>query len=215
LNGSGKLRIYDDGIIGMSDWTPDARLEVSADGGSNDIFMLSSDDDSDGDIFIVKSNGNVGIGTITPGYKLHVNGTIRAEGADFAEPFDMTSIENIEMGDVVVIDPEHPEHLRKSSFAYDSLAAGIISSKEQAGYIAGARSDGSSDKPLALVGRVICKVSTENGTIKVGDLLTTSNTPGHAMKADDKERSFGAIIGKALQPLDATKGTIMVLVTLQ
>ena len=47
-----------------------------------------------------------------------------------------------------------------------------------------------------LVGKVFCKV---DGAIDVGDLLTTSQTPGHAMKATDPQRAFGAVIGKALK----------------
>jgi hypothetical protein len=52
-------------------------------------------------------------------------------------------------------------------------------------------------KPLALAGRVPCKVSLENGPIERGDLLTTSSTPGHAMKATELWR--GGIVGTALQ----------------
>ncbi|MGA1823812.1 MAG: dockerin type I domain-containing protein [bacterium] len=166
------------------------------------------------DAFIIYS-GNVGIGTTEPSYKLHVNGTIRAEGADFAEPFELTNKEGLEMGDVVVIDSDNPLHVKKSINAYDTMVAGIVSSKEQAGYIAGSRDDGTSDKPIALVGRVICKVSTENGAINLGDLLTTSTTPGHAMKATDFEKQQGAILGKALQPFDDDQGQILVLVSLQ
>ena len=159
--------------------------------------------------------GNVGIGTNDPQYKLHVAGTMKVNGADLAEPFDMTDIASLELGDVVVIDPANPLHVTKSTIAYDTTVAGIVSSSTQAGYVAGSRSDGSSDKPVALVGRVLCKVSAENGAIEIGDLLTTSNTPGYAMKATDFPRAYGAIMGKALQAFDGGTGQIMVLVTLQ
>jgi hypothetical protein len=51
--------------------------------------------------------------------------------------------------------------------------------------------------------------------IEVGDLLTTSSCSGHAMKASDPFRAFGAVIGKALRPLASGRGKIPVLVALQ
>jgi hypothetical protein len=49
----------------------------------------------------------------------------------------------------------------------------------------------------------------------VGDLLTTSPTPGHAMKATDPLRAFGAVLGKALLPLRSGQGLIPVLIAMQ
>jgi hypothetical protein len=68
---------------------------------------------------------------------------------------------------------------------------------------------------MAMVGRVPTKVSAENGPIKVGDLLVTSSTPGYAMKGTDRSLLTGAVVGKAMGPLDSGTGTIEVLVTLQ
>ncbi len=70
----GSSFIYFDGdaLCGIGDFSPDAKFEVSADGGTSDLFMLSSDDENDGDLFTVKNAGNVGIGTTSPGAKLHV-----------------------------------------------------------------------------------------------------------------------------------------------
>jgi hypothetical protein len=45
--------------------------------------------------------------------------------------------------------------------------------------------------------------------------LTTSPTPGHAMKADDASRTFGSVIGKALRPLESGQTLIPILVALQ
>jgi hypothetical protein len=45
--------------------------------------------------------------------------------------------------------------------------------------------------------------------------LTTSDTPGHAMKATDPNRAFGAVVGKALRPLDKGSGLIPILIALQ
>ena len=65
------------------------------------------------------------------------------------------------------------------------------------------------------MGKVYCKVDADYASIEVGDLLTTSSTPGHAMKADDPFKTFGAVIGKALRPLKAGRGLIPILVALQ
>ena len=69
--------------------------------------------------------------------------------------------------------------------------------------------------PIALNGKVYCKVDASFSSIEVGDLLTTSITVGHAMKASDPLQAFGAVIGKALQPIKNGKGLIPVLVALQ
>ena len=59
------------------------------------------------------------------------------------------------------------------------------------------------------------KVTAENGAVMLGDLLVTSSTPGQAMKGTDRSRMLGAVVGKALQPLEKGVGVIQVLVTLQ
>ena len=69
---------------------------------------------------------------------------------------------------------------------------------------------------MALVGKVYCKVDAEYAPVEVGDLLTTSPTLGHAMKAGDPAKAFGAVIGKALQGLPAgQRGLIAILIALQ
>ena len=52
--------------------------------------------------------------------------------------------------------------------------------------------------------------------IQPGDLLTTSNTPGHAMAVVDHSRALGAVIGKAMTPLaKGETGMVLTLVNLQ
>ena len=48
------------------------------------------------------------------------------------------------------------------------------------------------------------------GEIKPGAALTTSPTPGHAMKATDKSRALGAILGTALSSLNDGQGLVLV-----
>jgi hypothetical protein len=66
-----------------------------------------------------------------------------------------------------------------------------------------------------LAGTAYCKVDATYGGIQVGDLLTTSPTPGYAMKVTDASRAFGAVLGKALRPLASGTGLVPVLVALQ
>jgi hypothetical protein len=69
--------------------------------------------------------------------------------------------------------------------------------------------------PVALLGKVYCKVDARYAPVEIGDSLISSPTPGHAMKAQDPQKAFGAVIGKALRPLEAGEGLIPILVALQ
>ncbi len=66
---------------------------------------------------------------------------------------------------------------------------------------------------VAIAGIVPVKVTDENGPIQRGDLLTTSSTPGHAMKAIDPQ--IGTVLGKAMGVLESGTGVIEVLISLQ
>jgi hypothetical protein len=107
--------------------------------------------------------------------------------------------------------------VKASCLAYDRKVAGIISGagEYKPGIILDKRPSNHPRKALALVGKVYCKVDANYAPVEIGDMLTTSPTRGHAMKAVDAAKSFGAVIGKALRPLSAGEGLIPVLVTLQ
>jgi hypothetical protein len=141
--------------------------------------------------------------------------TIRG-GCDLAEPFPMEE-GAIDKGSVVVIDDEHPGRLKLSDRPYDTRVAGIVSganginpgiSLHQEGAMEGGQN-------VALSGRVYVQADASSGAIRPGDLLTTSPTPGHAMKATDSSRTAGAILGKAMSSLPDGQGMVLVLVTLQ
>jgi len=144
-----------------------------------------------------------------------------AQRYDLAEVTPVKKEDALEEGDAVVIDKDNGLRVKRSSRACDTMVYGIISSYEHASMVIGGQLDPSQAKnnkenaPVALVGRVSAKVSAENGPIRVGDLLTTSNTPGHLMRCADLSKCAGAIAGKALQPLEKGKGLIKILVTLQ
>jgi hypothetical protein len=69
--------------------------------------------------------------------------------------------------------------------------------------------------PVALTGRVYVLADAAKDAIAPGDLLTTSDTPGHAMKVAEPARAQGAIIGKAMSALKEGRGLVLVLVSLQ
>ena len=107
--------------------------------------------------------------------------------------------------------------MQQSQQAYDKRVAGVISGAGELrpGIILDKKELQKCRKPIALMGKVYCKVDAQYAPVEVGDLLTTSSTPGHAMKADDPLKAFGAVIGKALRPLAEGQGLIPILVALQ
>jgi hypothetical protein len=67
---------------------------------------------------------------------------------------------------------------------------------------------------IALSGSIVpCKVDASSAAIHIGDLLTVSSTPGHAMRSIDP--APGTILGKALENLEGGTGVIRVLVMLR
>ena len=102
-----------------------------------------------------------------------------------------------------------------SNIPYDTKVAGIVAGANSLGSGV-SLGTGSHDVNVALAGRVFCNVDASLISVEVGDLLTTSSLPGYAMKATDRKKAQGAILGKAMQRLArGEKGQILVLVTLQ
>jgi hypothetical protein len=173
---------------------------------------------------VVGTNDNpAGIGIFGKGGRLagrfegdvEVTGDIRLVNADCAEDFDIAAAELIEPGTVMIVGEEGV--LRQSDESYDKRVAGVISGAGdlKPGIVLDKKHARLNRKPLALMGKVCCKVDASYAPVQVGDLLTTSPTPGYAMKADDPLRAFGCVIGKALRSLPSGQGLIPVLVALQ
>jgi len=193
--------------------------------GNNNSYVLEARQDNSAASSEVVYIRNSGTGTSleiynvnTNNYAIHTYGNdcyFEGGHSDVAEYFP--GLNDIEAGDVVVIDPSLKINLKKSDKEYDSLVAGVISTQPMFQY--GSPENDITDKSkqkgvlLTVAGRVPCKVDASYGEIKIGDLLTTSPTPGHAMKAINPK--IGTIVGKALEPLKEGKGKIMILVTLQ
>lgn len=168
---------------------------------------------------------NDGVSTITLDADVSGEGRITTQvlqitgGSDLSEQFDIKAIhDELKAGMIVSIDPEQPGQLVTSTSAYDKTVAGIVSGAGgvKPGMLMGQHGSVANGKhPVALTGRVYCWVDADRGAIKPGDLLTTSDTPGHGMKVAEHDKAQGAIIGKAMTALEKGKGLVLVLVSLQ
>jgi hypothetical protein len=172
-----------------------------------------------------KSYGSTGlagnfIGNVAVSGNVQVGGDVILTNADCAEDFDGAE-PTLEPGNVVVIDDNGA--VQRCDADYDRKVAGVISGAGtfRPAIILDKRptTDQPSPKnprvPVALMGKVFCKVDADRSPISIGDLLTTSTTSGHAMKVADQARAFGAVIGKALARLERGRGLIPILIALQ
>jgi hypothetical protein len=207
-------------------YNPSARIEAVDDGNfANDIVFQSNKSGAPNngltESMRITSSGNVGIGVTAPSARLQVAGDIAVSGdvilsgADCAEDFDSSGNEPREPGTVLVIDEDGS--LRESQDPYDRRVAGVVSGagEYRHGVVLDKRPSQERRVSVALVGKVYCKVDAQYSPIEVGDLLTTSPTEGHAMKAADPVRAFGSVIGKALRSFSGGQGLIPILVALQ
>jgi hypothetical protein len=186
------------------------------------LWGRNSQDTAGGQIGLKKSDGTQ---TITLNADHGGEGRITTQvlqitgGSDLSEQFEVNaSRDALKPGMVVSIDSENPGELRLSAQAYDRTVAGVLSGAGgvKPGMLMGQTGTAANGKhAVALTGRVYCYVDASHGAVRPGDLLTTSETPGHAMKATDHARAQGAIIGKAMTSLESGKGLVLVLVSLQ
>jgi len=223
-DGARRLTIDSAGRFGVSTRTPAAALHVE-----NTLAQPALRiDSSDGTNLIEAYNTGAGAATGLVFRVERASGSVYADGsfygaslivgsADVAERINTS--EWVGAGNVVEIDPEHPGFFCKSSSPYSRRVAGIISTSP--GVVLGNKTDSTADawddnRPvLAIAGRVPVKVSAENGSIEVGDLLVSSSTPGVAMRGSELDRCIGAVVGKALEPFTGTLGEITAQVTLR
>lgn len=138
-------------------------------------------------------------------------------GGDLAELFSQADGALVEPGTVMVIDPEHAGNLKMSTVAYDHKVAGIVSGAGDVNPGLTLQQEGVLDGNLsvAIAGRVYVKAEAHSSAIEPGDLLTTSDMAGYAMKATNSKLSHGTIIGKAMTRLQDGTGLVLVLVNLQ
>jgi hypothetical protein len=219
----------DSGNVGIGTTTPSEKLQVEgnikATGSRISFGSVEYIEDAGSNLISTGGSslhvgGNVGIGTTDPSTELEVAGTARVDviqimGADVAEKFPVS--EEVKPGMVVAIDLKHPGKLCLGRGSYNRCVAGIVSGAGdlQCGAVLGHSPDNQDAPAIALTGRVWTYCDATNQPIEPGDLLTTSDRPGHAMKATDYTKAQGAILGKAMSSLEKGKGLVLVLVSLQ
>lgn len=196
LSQAGGFIIYS-GNVGIGVLSPSEKLDISEN-------------------LLVKGTGNSIIlsnpPTVAGNDALRWQNATSVIGLDMAEIFETS--EPVEPADVVIIDHHATAKLKKSQYSYDTKVVGIVSSNpavllNDSHTTISPKIDipmQENQAALALAGRVHCKVTDQGGAIAVGDLLTTSDIKGHAMKASDRAKSKGTIIGKALESFAFTSG---------
>jgi hypothetical protein len=140
-------------------------------------------------------------------------------GSDLAELFEITGVsDRIKPGMLVSLDRMEAGKLILTQSRYDTNIAGVISGANgiKPGILMGQQGTIASGEELVTIsGRTYITCNTTGGPIRIGDLLTSSNLPGEAMKAGKKRKARGAIIGKAMSNLENGEGYVLVLVNLQ
>ena len=123
-------------------------------------------------------------------------------GSDLAEWYETDG--SVEAGDIVGISSDSTDYETGSGLQKIAVLTKANLDKRIVGIVSTAPGEligneiiisAKNPRPIALTGRVPVKVTTKNGSIKKGDLLTLSSIPGVAMKTN----KAGQIIGAALE----------------
>jgi len=211
----GNSGVYDNGVISSDPLYSGSDIILRA----NDRVHIHLDEvNANSSDFTIKNGENNSVfsvnesGTISSAGAFTCTGScvVQEDTADFAEM--LPSVRDLEPGDVLIISPDGL--LALSTEPYQASVMGVYST--QPGYLGGGEFfDQDGFVPLAVAGVVPVKVSAENGPIQPGDLLTTSATPGYAMRCEGVETCFGRTIGKALDGLENGMDVIRMLVVLE
>lgn len=205
---------------------------TNSESGFRTLQLQASETSSTGSqINLYKADGSLGISLDGDflGLGRVITQEIEVTGGDLAEFFKVNpgNAHNNQLrpGVLLSIDESNPGDMIMTTEAYDRKIAGIISGANgvKPGLLMGGSLAEEEERaivqanqfPIALAGKVYVYANTENGTIKAGDMLTSSSIPGYAMKVTDYERAQGAIIGKAMTSLESGSGFVLVLVTLK
>lgn len=195
-------------------------IRIGGNGRDGDLRLRSSTGQdrvvlNGGDGIFLRDDSGQGTISLFPNSGLIQAITVETQNGDCAEEFGIAEAESAEPGTVMVLDDDGL--VRPSENSYDSRVVGVVSGagNYQPALVLDRKPLEKNRGKIALMGKVYCKATAVPAPVKVGDLLTSSELKGHAMKAIDSERVFGAVIGKALAPLEGGQGLIPILIALQ
>jgi hypothetical protein len=202
----------------------DTLFDIQSDQPGNDtsIFRVSANGDTNiqGDLNLDFNNGATTNGVCHSGADADASATDRdlvvcsAAPDDYAEWYETES--NVDHGELVAFSAASftyqasqsnpftgeilPDRISRTlpvlkQAVVGDTVFGVVSTSPNQTIGSDVKNQGAHPMPIALNGRVPMKVSDENGAIEVGDYLTLSSIPGHAMKATDA----GQVVGRALE----------------
>jgi len=203
IKSGGKITLY----------SPDGGAWLHLDNaGKGELRISHGNKPGDHEILSISADSKLKIGNVLID---GAAGDIQLMNADCAENFCASETAVYEPGTVMVINEFGT--LEQSKKPYDRRVAGVVSGAGnlKPGLLLGKVPGKTNSIPIALIGKVYCKVDATHDTIQIGDLLTSSHMPGHAMRASKQSQAFGAVIGKALQPCLSGQELIPILVALQ
>lgn len=214
-SGNGVYGVSDteDGVLGVGQSSAKAGVAGVNDHGGNGLYGRGANGVY-GSSNVPGGKAGAFEGDVLVTGNMQVKGDLELIGGDVAEQFDLAlqgdDAAEVGPGAVVVFDGEGA--LAPCKQVYDTRVAGVVSGAgDRVPALVLDRRERVKGAGIAVVGKVWCRADASSRAIEVGDLLTTSSTPGHAMPAADREAAFGAVLGKALTPLASGTGLVLVL----
>jgi hypothetical protein len=160
------------------------------------ITLSATGNVSCGNINNTNANGVGNIGTATTYFNTVFAKATSAQYADLAEMY----VADQDYVPGTVIEFGGPKEVTASQTSHSARVAGIVSTNPS--YLMNATLSGNHIVPVALTGRVPCRVV---GIITKGDRLVTSDITGVAAPLDMTKYEPGCIVGKALEAYDSTE----------
>ena len=217
--GSPGLRLY-----GEFDNNDAGYIEFFNSEGEQTLF-INGDDNHDGGRLVLRDSSGASRIQLNTNFQGSEDARIVTDeieirgGSDLAELFDInTDKAKVESGMIVSLDPSQPGKLKICDRAYDKAVVGVVSGANgiKPGILMGQdQTIATGDDLVTLSGRTYIKANLQGGKIEIGDFITSSSIHGEAMRAKNRKKARGAIIGKAMTVLHEESGYVLVLVTLQ